>query len=344
MGPLQRVSALAGMIATLLLPASVHAQATKPEMPKLRFAVGGKAGIYYLPLTVVERLGYFKDAGLEVEINDLASGARALQAIVGGSAEVGTGSPDHTIQMQAKGQPIVAVVQYGSVPGFVLASIASKPITIKSGQDLKGLKVGVTSPGSSTHFMAAYMMVRSGLKATDASFIGTGATSTAVAAARRGEIDAIVSSDPMMSFMLADNLVKVAADTRTRAGTEAVYGGPFPGGVVYATPAFIERNPNTVQAIATAFVRALKWIDASTPEAIAKVMPADYAMGNPAVYLTALTASKPTYTRDGRVEQAALEGAHRVLQVFDTSVAGATIDIAKTYSNSFVERAAGAMP
>ena len=56
---------------------------------------------------------------------------------------------------------------------------------IKKPDDLKGLKIGVTSPGSSTHFMAAYMLVRNGLKADDASFLGTGTPSTAVAAARR---------------------------------------------------------------------------------------------------------------------------------------------------------------
>ena len=95
---------------------------------------------------------------------------------------------------------------------------------------MKGLKIGVTSPGSSTHFMAAYMMVRSGLKADDASFIGTGTTSTAVAAARRAEIDAIVSSDPMMTMMETEKLVKIVADTRTADGTKAVYGGPYPAG------------------------------------------------------------------------------------------------------------------
>jgi NitT/TauT family transport system substrate-binding protein len=78
--------------------------------------------------------------------------------------------------MQSKGQPVVAVTQYGRYPGFVLATIASKSIAYRGPQSLKGLTIGVTSPGSSTHFMAAYMLVRSGLKADDASFVGTGVT------------------------------------------------------------------------------------------------------------------------------------------------------------------------
>ena len=74
--------------------------------------------MFYLPLTVVERLGYFKEAGLDVEISDFPGGARALQALVGGSADVVTGAFDHTIQMQAKGQPIVGVVELGRYPGL----------------------------------------------------------------------------------------------------------------------------------------------------------------------------------------------------------------------------------
>src|SRR5262249_60521023 len=108
------------------------------------------------------------------------------------------GTCDHTSPMQSKGQPIVAVTQYGRYPGFVLGTIASKSIAYSGPRSLKGLKIGVTSPGSSTHFMAAYMLVRSGLKLDDASFVNTGVTSTAVAASRRGGGGARRRPQPMI--------------------------------------------------------------------------------------------------------------------------------------------------
>ena len=333
---------LFGVIAAALLLAGPAVAQDKPELSKVRLAVGGKSAVFYLPLSVTERLGYFKDAGLEVEISDVQSGARALQSTVGGSSDVGVGTFDHTIQMQAKNQPVVAVIQYGRYPGFVLAMMSQKASLYQSPQSLKGMKIGVTSPGSSTHFMAAYMMVRNGLKADDASFIGTGVTSTAVAAARRAEIDAIVSSDPMMTLMESENLVKIVADTRTTAGTQAVYGGPYPGGVVYATPAFIEKNPRTVQAIVTAFSRALKWLASHSAEDIAKLMPEEYALGNLPIYIRALNASKPMYSPDGHFEPGAVETAHAVLKVFDPAVTGATIDLSKTYNSSFIQKALSA--
>jgi NitT/TauT family transport system substrate-binding protein len=325
--------------ATVAFALAVLSASGATAQDKVRIAVGGKSAVFYLPLSVTERLGAFKEAGLDVEISDVASGGRTLQSIVGGSAEIGIGTFDHAIQMAAKNQPVVALLQYGRYPGFVLAMMAGKADLYKSPKDLKGLKIGVTSPGSSTHFMAAYMMVRNGLKQDDASFVGTGTTSTAVAAARRAEIDAIVSSDPMMTMMESDKLVKVVADTRTADGTKAVYGGPYPGGVIYATPAYIEKNPQTVQKVVNAFVHGLRWISSHSAEDIAKLMPEEYALGNLPVYVKALAVSKPMYSPDGMFVAGAVDTAYAVLKVFDPAVATASIDLSKTYDDRFVKKA-----
>jgi NitT/TauT family transport system substrate-binding protein len=136
--------ALAAAALAVLLTNAAGAQ------EKVRIAVGGKSAVFYLPLSVTERLGYFKEAGLDVEIADVASGGRTLQAVVGGSSDIGVGTFDHAIQMQAKNQPVVAVLQFGRYPGFVLAMMAGKADRYHSPKDLKGMKIGVTSPGSST--------------------------------------------------------------------------------------------------------------------------------------------------------------------------------------------------
>ena len=83
----------------VLLPGSVMAQAL--EKTKITIAVGGKNLFYYLPLTIAERRGFFKEEGLNVEIVDFPGGARALQAMVGGSADIVSGAYEHTIYMQA---------------------------------------------------------------------------------------------------------------------------------------------------------------------------------------------------------------------------------------------------
>ena len=328
---------LAALAATLML--ATGAQAQKPEMTKVHLGVGGKTSLYYLPLTVTEKLGYFKEAGLDVEISDFQGGAKSLQALMGGSVQVVTGSFDHTIQIQAKGERIVALVQMGRFPGFALALRKEKADAYKSPKDLKGMKIGVTAPGSSTHFMVLYMMAQAGLKAEDASFIGIGSGNTVVAAVKRGEVDAISNADPMINILDREGAVKIVADTRTADGTQAVYGGPYPAAVLYTKAEFAEKNPNTAQALVTALVRGLKWVQSHSPEEIAKIMPEEYSLGNKEIYIQSIKTNLPAYSPDGKFTREAAETAYKVLKAFDPNVQNATIDLSKTYTDTFVAKA-----
>ncbi|KAA0678706.1 ABC transporter substrate-binding protein [Azospirillum brasilense] len=312
------------------------ANAQQVEKKDLKLAVGGKPLLYYLPLTVAERLGYFKEAGLNVEINDFGGGAKSLQALVGGSADIVTGAFDHTVQMQAKDQPITAVVLLGRYPGIVLASV-NKAGTIKSIKELKGKKIGVTAPGSSTNFMVNYLLTQHGMTPEDVSFIGVGGGPSAVAAVKRGEIDAIANLDPVISQLEADGDVTPIADTRTEKGTLDTYGGPYPAAVLYTTPAFIKENPKTTQALVDVFVRTLKWLDQAKTEDVLKVLPPEYFLGNQSLYAQAFEHSKPTYSPDGRFSQEGAEAAYKVLKAFDKAVAATNIDLSKTYTNAYVE-------
>ncbi len=142
---------LASGIAAATLPLWATAQSL--EKAKVTLAVGGKNLLYYLPLTIAEQLGYFKAEGLEVTIVDFAGGAKALQAVVGGSADVVSGAFEHTINMQSKGQFLRAFVLQGATPQIVLGVNPKTMPNYKTLTDLKGKKVGVSAPGSSTNVM-----------------------------------------------------------------------------------------------------------------------------------------------------------------------------------------------
>ncbi|HYQ20886.1 MAG TPA: ABC transporter substrate-binding protein, partial [Xanthobacteraceae bacterium] len=152
------MKSIKAVLVTLALASSLagaaHGQAPGlvPEKKQLTLAVGGKTALYYLPLTICERLGYFKEQGLDVTINDFRGGAQSLQALVGGSVDVVTGAYEHTIRMQAKGQAIRAVIELGRFPGIVVGVRKEKAAGYKSAADLKGAKIGVSAPGSSTNF------------------------------------------------------------------------------------------------------------------------------------------------------------------------------------------------
>src|SRR5260221_13984340 len=131
-----------------LVPAFAHAQGAL-EKKDVHIAVGGKASLYYLPVTIAEQLGYFKDEGLNLQISDFAGGSQALRAVVGGSADVVSGAYEHTLNMQPKGQFLQCFVQQGRAPQIAIGIAKSKANGYRSPKDLKGLKVGVSAPGSS---------------------------------------------------------------------------------------------------------------------------------------------------------------------------------------------------
>ncbi|MDK9695086.1 MAG: ABC transporter substrate-binding protein [Siculibacillus sp.] len=316
------------------------ATAAPPEKPKLEIGVGGKPLLYYLPLTLADRLGYFKDEGLEVTINDFGGGAKALQALIGGSVDVVTGAYEHTMRMQQKGQDITAVIELGRFPGIVLAVAKDKADKVKSVADLKGSKIGVTAPGSSTHLTVTYQMIKAGLAPDDAAFIGVGGGASAVAALEKGNVDAISHLDPVISKLEADGAIKILVDTRTEAGTRAVFGGTNPAAVLYLKRDFAAANPNTVQALVNAFYRTLKWVEKATPEEIAAKVPEDYMLGDKALYLKALVASIPTYSRTGLIPADGMDSTLKFLQTTEADFKNAKIDTARSFDPSFVKKAA----
>ena len=325
--------------AAVALPRLAFAQG-KPEKSKLTIAVGGKNLFYYLPLTIAEQLGYFKDEGLQVEIPDFAGGAKALQALVGGSADVVSGAYEHTINMQAKNQPIMSFVLQGRAPQIVLAVSTRNMPGYKSIADLKGKKIGVTAPGSSTAMMASYVLAKAGLKASDVSFIGVGASSGAISAVKSGQVDAIANLDPVITMLQRDNLIKVVADTRTLKDTQSVYGGPMPAACLYTPVKFVQDNPGTTQALANAMVRALRWLQKAGPSDIVKTVPDSYLLGDRALYLAAWERVREAISPDGLMPEAGPATALRMLQTFEDSLKGKPIDLGKTYTNNFARKAA----
>jgi NitT/TauT family transport system substrate-binding protein len=311
----------------------------KPEKTKVILGVGGKPLLYYLPLTVAERQGLFKEQGLEVEINDFGGGAKSLQALIGGSVDVVTGAYEHTIRMQAKGQDVRAVVELGRFPAIVIAAKKELADQIKSAADFKGKKIGVTAPGSSTALTAQYAMVKAGLKANDASFIGVGGGASAVAAMKRGEIDLISHLDPVIAKLEADGDIHVVVDTRTEEGTRALFGGSNPAATLYLKKEFMDENPVTTQRLVNAFAKSLKWLQTAKPEDVADLVPAEYHLGDKPLYLKAVANSLPAYSRDGIITQEGMKSVMDMLQTLDPEMKEAKVDLANTFDGRFVKKA-----
>lgn len=328
----------AALAAAAVAAPALRAQA-KLEKSKVAIAVGGKAAFYYLPLTISEQLGYFKAEGLDVEISDFAGGARSLQALVGGSADVVAGAYEHTINMQSKNQSIQSFVLMGRAPQIAVGVSTKAVPNYRTVADLRGKKIGVSAPGSSTNMVANLVLSRAGLKASDVSFVGVGTSAGALAALRSGQIDAMSNTDPVMTMLEQKGEVKIISDTRTLKGTNEVFGGPMPAACFYTHSEFVQKNPHTCQALANAIVHGLKWLQTAGPSDIIKTVPEGYLLGDRALYLASFNKVREAIALDGMIPEEGAKTALKALASFEPSIRPDKIDLGKTYTNEFARRA-----
>jgi NitT/TauT family transport system substrate-binding protein len=323
--------------AAVAVPA-LRAQA-RLEKTRVSIAVGGKAAFYYLPLTISEQLGYFKSEGLEVEISDFAGGARALQAVAGGSADVVSGAYEHTINLQSRNQFFQAFVLQGRAPQIAVGVSTRAMPAYRSVADLRGRKIGVSAPGSSTNMVASLVLSRGGVKAADVSYVGVGTAAGALAALRSGQIDAMSNTDPVMTMLEQRGEVKIISDTRTLKGTNEVFGGPMPSACLFAPAEFVQKNPNTCQAMAYAIVHGLKWLQTAGPGDIIKTVPEAYLLGDRALYLASFNKVREAISLDGLLPEEGARTAVKALASFEPSVRADKIDLGRTFTNDFARRA-----
>src|SRR3982750_254490 len=323
----------ATLLALVLTTGFVAAQS------KITIAVGGGSCLCYLPTVLAKKLGEYDRAGLAVELIDLKGGSAALKAVLGGSADVVSGYFDHCVNLAAKKQELQSFVVYDRYPGLVLVVSPSHNNEIKSIKDLAGKKVGVSAPGSSTDFFLKFLLKKNGVNPTDTAVIGVGLGATAVAAMEQGQIDAAVMLDPAVTVLQAGHSdLRILSDTRTQKDNQAVFGGDYPGGSLYATTAWVASHEKEVQGLTNAIVNTLRWIHSHSSEEIMAKMPPELVGKNKELYLTALKNTMPMYSETGKMDP---KGAEAVLAVFSEGspeVAKANIDVSKTYTNKYVDQ------
>lgn len=342
-----RIRSFGALVLAMVLAMVAAACAEKPGATggQITIGVGGRPQLVYLPTTLAQQLGHYEQEGLQVKLEDLQGGSKALQALQGGSVDVVSGYYDHTIQMQAKQRDVTSFVTMLRYPSMVLAVSPKAGKPINSVADLAGANVGVTAPGSSTDFVLKYLLVKSGLAPDAANVQGIGGASSALAAMEQGRVDAAVMTDPAFSLLQhragAEN-VTVLADTRTAQGVQEHLGvATYPAAVLYTTREWLTNNGDNARKLASAIVKTLQWIEQHSAEEIADKMPPEYAQGNREVYVESIATVKETYSKDGAMQADGAEAVRRMLAQFIPAVQQADIDLAKTYTNDYLPGKSG---
>lgn len=305
----------------------------------VKIMVGGLDKVIYMPAMLTDRLGYFKDEGLNVQLLSEPAGVQAETALVSGQVQGAVGFYDHTLDLQVKGKAVESVVQFSRAPGEVemVSNKASGDIT--SPKDFKGKKLGITGLGSSTDFLTKYLAVKNGVQPSQFSPVAVGAGPTFVSALQKGAIDGGMTTDPTVATILDKKLGKVLVDMRTPEGSQEALGGPYPSSSLYMQTDWVNSHKPTVQKLANAFVKTLKWMSTHSADEIAAKMLTDYSQGDKKLYAEAIKATLPMFTTDGVMPKNGPETVESVLKAFNPNIKNAKVDLSKTYTTEFVDKA-----
>ncbi|MEO7126292.1 MAG: ABC transporter substrate-binding protein [Nakamurella sp.] len=308
-------------------------------LEKVSIMVGGLDKQIYLPAELTKDLGYFKDAGLDVDLQSEPAGVNAETAMLSGSVDAVVGFYDHNIQLQAKGKSTESIVQFSQVPGEVELTV-DKATDVKSPADWKGKTVGITGAGSSTDFLSQYLAVKSGLKVSDVNRLPVKSGQTFIAAMQQGTVVSGMTTEPTITQAVSTGLAHVMIDMRTKAGTVAALGGTYPAACLYASTEWVNSHKDVAQKLANAFVRTLAYINTHTGAEITEHVPGDFYKGiGKDAYAKALDSGKGMFTSDGVMPSDGPQTVLSVLQAALPDVKSAKIDLSKTYTTEFAKNA-----
>lgn len=207
---------------------------------------------------LAQALGHSAAAGLAVEVIELASTSKAMQAMFGGSAEVVTGGYDHAIHLAAEGRQARSFVVLTTRSPLALVARRIRRI-----EDLKGTTVGISAFGSSGQHFVNYLLHRHGLSGKDVKFAITGGGhSVTVASMEQGRLDAVVTLPPSLAILrvrIPD--LAILANGNTMEGTREVFGvDQYPGVCMMAQAGWIAANRDLVTRLSGAMRHTLSWV------------------------------------------------------------------------------------
>lgn len=304
---------------------------------RVHLALSARNSLYHLPVMLAERLGYFRQQGLQVQLTAHESGQAALGSVLRGESDVMAGAFEHLFELQRKGLFFQAFVQTGQTPMLSLG-VSTVKAPPRSWQDLRSARIGISAFDSATHWMSALWLMRHGVQAQDVQWVEVGTSASALGALWEGQIDALCNPDPVMHWLEQRGDVRLIAEARTASGTQQLAGGPLPGGCLMAREEFLLRHPQLAAGLTDAVVQALRWLQTAGPADLFKVVPAAPWLTDRAVYLGAIVKHREAYSRDGLIREESVFNAWRMHVRVASPPANPRQVLARTFTNTYVTR------
>jgi NitT/TauT family transport system substrate-binding protein len=285
------------------------------------------ASTSFLPVHVGDKVGIFKKHGLALKISDFTGGSKLSQAIVAGSIDIGLGAGTE-MALVAKGAPMKAVCDgLSPIPFIGIAVPYDSPI--HKVEQLKGKKIGISSPGSLTDWLTKQLNQHQGWSGADAASaiaIGNGAAAV-IAAFRTHAIDADLS--------VTSNVFNWEEKKEGRLLVPASdFVGNIAASTTYASQHFIDTNPDGLRRFLAAWLETIDYLTKHKAETVK--IESEVTHYSEAVMTKEydLTASK--FSRDCKFDAEALTNLKRAF--IDQKLVDSPPDMSTLYTEAFLPK------
>jgi len=300
---------------------------------------------------VADRVGYFKEAGLDCKLVQGGSGVKTREIIASSQGDVGIGDVTHPMQLSNHGRAgrilMPTDTRSSSVMFIIRKDLWDQGITslekLTEWKRPDGRKpiVSVSSLGGTNHVWSSYYMETMGL-AEKVTWIGTGNVDTMLGSLKTKQVDVLVSSLSLLNESMEQGWGTLLFD-----GTDETIWNKYIGGKVPVTGHFtvqstIDKDPPKMQAFVTALWRATQWIKAHSPDEIYDMIELYVGSTSRAANILEITALKKVADYEGAVDAASFARGEKVWFREMTGIKPLTI--AEVVSPDFVQAARKAYP
>jgi NitT/TauT family transport system substrate-binding protein len=259
----------------------------------------------YLPLRVAESHGYFAREGLAVTLKTTRAEVGAAEALAQGQADLAATSLEAVLRFATRAVTQGPRLVFGltAAPPVALLLVAPLEASVRSVDQLAGVRVGITAPGDPAHTWLMALLARARLSIAQVETISLGERGL-VTALETGEVQAGMVAEPSASRLVAEHRAIVLADLRTPAAVERALESRTVNAGVFARA---DRRPaeRDLLAFARALVDAERLIATAGVDVLAARLPRA-VIGPLEEFERRLETARSLYLPDGAVTIAQL--------------------------------------
>jgi ABC-type nitrate/sulfonate/bicarbonate transport system substrate-binding protein len=291
----------------------------------LRVGKAGREAFSFVPVDVGARTGIFKRHNLDLEISSLAGDARIQQAMAADAIDVALGSGPG-LAFIVKGSPVKGIAAMAGPP-LLFALVVRNDDTVKTADDLKGRKVGVSTVGSVTSWIISEVSRQKGWGFDGITQVPIGEDSSRVAALKAKALDGAI-----VNLAVALKFVQAGEGKIVLRFNELIK--DFHVHVIFATDKAIAGRPEPLRAFMRGWIETIAFMrrnKAETVKIAKEVMETDEAT-TAAIYDELM----PMFSDDGRFNPAALAALAR--SFVEMKTLPSEPDMSKLYTEEFLPK------